>query len=90
MDRVEFVKPKLKAGPATHGWVPILAVDEHGCVLHPEPVMTVPVGNWYPWVIPWLESLEVPREGEMVALTYHPALGETPPWIVFEKKEEEQ
>lgn len=51
----DMVKGRLKAGAAKNGFVEMWAVDEHGCVLHCEPVCTVPV-PCHQWFIDLLEA----------------------------------
>ena len=67
-----FVEGKL-------GWIEVYVVDEHGCLLNTEPVMSVP-GGWHTWFLYWLKQqpCEYP---DVPALLWHPALGETGPGV---------
>lgn len=69
LSAVERVAPRLRAGRERMGWIPVLAVDEHGCLLHTEPVCLVPA-KWHPWFIEWLERQDVPVL--YPTLLYHP------------------
>lgn len=57
------------------GWIEVYVVDEHGCQLNTEPVMTL-VEKWHSWFIEWLKAQ--PCEYPIGApLLWHPALGES-------------
>lgn len=58
------------------GWRSVVITDEHGCLLHTEPVCNYHV-NQHPWFEKWIQQQEVP--GEYASLLWHPALGETGP-----------
>jgi hypothetical protein len=61
--------------PSTRiGWTVVYVVDEHGCLLHDEPVCTVP-SDYHGWFVEWLMSQ--PCEWKGPSLLWHPALGET-------------
>lgn len=59
---------------------PVLLVDEHGCLLHDEPVCWVDDDSRGALFFAWLEKQDVPDElRPLTPLLYHPALGEGPP-----------
>lgn len=60
------------------GWRTVHVVDEHGCLLHSEPVCSYHVG-YHPWFENWILAQEVPNQHEYPALLWHPVLGETGP-----------
>jgi len=66
----QFLRSKLKP----NGWTDVYLVDEHKCVLHTEPVCSVPT-EWFPWFLDWLEEQKCPVR--LPGLLYHPGLGET-------------
>ncbi len=70
----------------TDGWVDIWAVDEHGCLLHSEPICIVPP-KWHAWFLDWIEKQKCPIE--FPPLLWHPALGETLESYQEERRDEQ-
>lgn len=68
---------RFKAGIVRMGWQRIFIVDEHGCLLHTEPVCTVPVsGDGHAWFVDWLEGQTCPYpRGDLL---YHPMVASPP------------
>ena len=60
----------LRRGHTRNDWATFFATDEHGCVLHTEPVCSVYVGKvGHQWFSDWLEGREMIIE--MPALLTH-------------------
>lgn len=53
----------------------VYVVDEHGCQLNTEPVMSI-LAAWHPWFVEWLKQQPCTYP-ELGGLMFHPALGET-------------
>jgi hypothetical protein len=63
-------------GGDSMGWRTVHVVDEHGCLLHTEPVCSYHVDQ-HPWFENWILAQEVPNQADYRPLLWHPVLGET-------------
>jgi len=68
-------KAQFAYGRESMGWRPVFLVDEHGCLLHTEPVCTVPE-RWHGWFLHWIQNQEVPENASWIPLKFHPMLNQ--------------
>lgn len=59
------------AAPEKNGWTQIYVVDEHGCLLHTEPVCSVPTKWGHRWFTAWLIEDVVAAPVSMPSLLEH-------------------
>ena len=71
VEETDHCKGRLVRGVSTLGWTPIWLVDEHGCVLHTEPVCSVP-DHWHEWFVKWIIESDLPQK--FPSLLHHPLM----------------
>ena len=72
MGTIERSDVFIRRAYTQNGWATFFATDEHGCVLHTEPVCSVYVGKiGHQWFADWLEGQKMPIQMPSLLKHFH-------------------